>query len=305
MLFFPQYAELLNTVLFYKRCTINTSLIIAMALANVQNSFFNLELHCTKTSAVDQKQIEFASLPKTVRDVKMKIENNYNIPVCTQTLSFESQVLSDDTNLECVRIRSGDTFRVSYYADGNCAEILKVIGWFKVLLAALRVENPSISEGISFELERLLAMGLEEKHMDNLAFEYFDPWLDARTYVNKLHFVHNDGVEVIMSIYSLLFRHPWPNCRLKLKYLERDILTVLGNLSETFALRRLITKHNGLQLCMKSLLRKKLEEGQPIKDRETPGHQVMHQDWILTSNLMVALGTLCKYVWSGNGHVIN
>ena len=273
--------------------------------ANDEITFFNLELHCTKTGTVDQKQIEFVSLPKTVRDVKTKIENNYNIPVCTQTLSFESQVLSNDTNLEYVRIRSGDTFRVFYYADGNCAEILKVIGWFKVLLAALRVENPSISEGISFELERLLAMGIEEKHMDNLAFEYFHPWLDARTYVNKLHFIHNGGIEVIMSIYSLLFRHPWPNCCLKLKYMEYGILKVLCNLSETFTLRRLITKHNGLQLCMKSLLRKKLEEGQPIKDRETPGHQIMYQDWILIENIGAALGTLCKYVWSGDGHVIN
>ena len=270
---------------------------------NDQITFFNLELHCTKTGTVDQKRIQFASPPKTVRDVKMKIENNYNIPVCTQTLSFESQVLSDDTSLESVRVRSGDTFRISYYADGNCTEILKVIGWCKMLLAALRVENPSISEGISFELEKLLMTGKEEKLLNSLAYEYFFPWLDARKYVNKLHFTHNGGIEVIMSIYSLLFRHPWPNCRLKLKYLERDILRVLWNLSETFALRRLITKHNGLQLCMKSLLRKKLEEGQPIQDRETPGHQVMHQDWILTKNITAALGALCKYVWSG--HVIN
>ena len=269
-----------------------------------QNTFFNLELHCTKTGTVDRKRILFASTPKTVRDVKTKIENEHNIPVCTQTLSFESQKLSDGTNLKSIRVRSGDTFRISYYADGNCAEILKVIGWFKMVLVALRIKNPSISEGISFELEELLTMGIEEEFVENLAFEYFFPWLDARKYVNKLHFIHNGGIEVIMSIYSLLFRHSWPNCRIKLKYMEYGILRVLWNLSETFALRRLITKHNGLQLCMKSLLRKKLEEGEPIEDRETPGRQVMNQDWILIENIGAALGTLCKYVWSGDSHVI-
>ena len=267
-----------------------------------QNMVFNLELHCTTTGTVHQKQIEFASPPNSVQHVKMKIENDYNIPVCTQTLSFESQVLSDDTNLESIRVRSGDTFCISYYADGNCAEILKVIGWFKMVLVALRNENPSISHGISFELERLLTMGIAEKHMENLAFEYFHPWLDSRVYVNKLHFIHNGGIEVIMGIYSLLFRHPWPNCHLKLKYMEYCILSVLCNLSETFALRRLITKHNGLQLCMKSLLRKKLEEGQPIEERETPGHQIMYQDRILIENIGAALGALCKYVRSGNGN---
>ena len=257
-----------------------------------QNVFFNLELHCTKTGTVDRKRILFASTPKTVRDMKTKIENEHNIPVCTQTLSFESQKLSDGTNLESFRVRSGDTFRISYYADGNCTEILKVIGWFKIVLVALRIENPSVSDGIENDLEELLAMGIEEKHMENLAFEYFAPWLDARTYVNKLHFIHNRGIEIIMAIYKLLFRHPWPNCHLKLKYMEYSTLMVLWNLGETFEFRRLITKHNGLQLCMKSLLRKKLEEGQPIEDTETPEHEDFNIDWILVENIRGALGNL-------------
>ena len=271
----------------------NQYIVLKKELGDMEDqNMFNLELHCTKTGTVDQKQIEFVSLPKTIRDVKTRIEHEYNIPVCTQTLSFESQVLSDGTNLKSIRVRSGDTFCISYYADGNCIEILKVIGWFKVLLAALRVNNPSISNGIENDLEELLALGIEEKHMENLAFEYFAPWLDARTYVNKLHFIHNRGIEIVMEIYNLLFRHPWPNCCLKLKYMEYSILMVLWNLGETIEFRRLITKHNGLQLCIKSLFRKKLEEGQPIEDIETPGHEDFNIDWILIENIRGALGNL-------------
>ena len=263
-----------------------------------KTTYFGLVLRCTQTGATEERQLGFVSPPETVRDVKIRIENDYNIPVCVQTLVFESHVLKDDTNLESVRIRSGDTFHVSYYADGNCKEVVEVISWFGTLLAALKVENPSISGGISNDLEELLSVGIEAEFVEDLAFEYFFPWLDGKKYANKLHFVHNGGVEIVMAVYTLLLRHPWSNCRLKLKYIEYGILRVLWNLSETFALRRLIIKHDGLQMCMKSLLRKKLEEGQPIEDRESPGHQVLNRDWILIENIGAALGTLCKYVCS-------
>ena len=258
-------------------------------------TFFDLVLHCTQTGATEERQLGFVSPPETARDVKIRIEDEYNIPVCVQTLVFESHVLSDDTNLECIRIRSGDTFHVSYYADGNCKEILEVISWFATLLAALKIENPSISGGISSDLEELLSVGMEAEFVEDLADEYFFPWLDGKKYANKLHFVHNSGAEIMMEVYSLLLRQPWSNCHLRLKYIEYGILRVLWNLSETFALRRLIIKHNGLQMCMKSLLRKRLEEGQPIKDEESP-----EDEWLLIETIGAALGILCKYVWSFN-----
>jgi len=99
----------------------------------------------------------------------------------------------------------------------------------------------------------------------------------------------------MMEVYALLLRQPWSNCRLRLNYIEYGILRVLWNLSETFALRRLIIKHNGLQMCMKSLLRKRLEKGQSIKDEESP-----EDEWLLIETIVAALGILCKYVWSFN-----
>ena len=225
----------------------------------------------------------------------MQIEKECNIPSCVQSLVFDTHTLTDDMRLDVLKIRSGDTIRVNYHSDADCKEITQIINWLEMLVDALRMENPSHMCGISNSLDQIILVGIQAEFIEDLAFEFFFPWLNARKYANKLHFVENSGVDIIMELYSLVQRQAWKNSLLKLKYMEYGILRVLWNLSETFALRRIIVQHGGLEMCMKSLLRKKLEKGEEIIDRESPGVEVNNQDWILVETIGGALGTLCKY----------
>ena len=255
---------------------------------------FDLVLHSTKLQTTEHKQLKLQELPPNacIFNLKQEIEEQFNIPVCVQNLVYESQSHGDTTRLDALRIRSGDSFLVEYYSEGNCKEILQVIKWMSLLLAMLKTENPSVATGISQGLEDLVMMGIEAEFIEDLAFEYFFPWLSPKKYANKLHFVYNGGVDIILELYGLLLRNPWPQCLLKLKYIEYGILRILWNLTETFALRRLIVIHGGLQMCMKSLQRKVLEKGKQITDEESPGDR--NHDWILVETIGAALGTLCK-----------
>ncbi len=47
------------------------------------------------------------ALPTTVAEVKEKIENDFSIPVCVQSLKYEDHILADDSSLEMAKIRSG------------------------------------------------------------------------------------------------------------------------------------------------------------------------------------------------------
>ena len=253
-----------------------------------------LILKCTDTQSQSVKEITLPALPSTTQDLKLAIEHSCNVPACVQELSFESHPLSAKDDVKLARIRSGDTINVRYLAEGDCKEVLEIISWMGVILAILKQENPSIHRGMSESLNDLLTHAIEFELIENLAFDYFFPWLDAKKYANKLHFVSNGGLDIMMEVYSLLQRESWGMCQLKLKYLEYGILRVLWNLSETFALRREIIRLGGLEMCMRSLMREDVVKGEAIIDRQSP--KGANQDWILIENTGAALGTLCKSV---------
>ena len=218
---------------------------------------FGVILHCSKTGLSSHKQMYFTSAPALVGDIKREVERQYNIPVCVQVLTYDVQNLKDDLDLSFVGVRMGDTFHITYLSEGDCKEIVDIIGWMELILAAFGGEQPTVSTGISVEFDDLLTNGIQLELIENLAFEYFFPWLDERKYVNKLHFVYNGGIDIIVEVYTAVLTQPWEECLFKLKYIEYGILRVFWNLSETFPLRRLIVTHGGLKMCMRSLLRRR------------------------------------------------
>ena len=256
---------------------------------------FNVELFCTETKATKYTTISFPEdeAPTTIANLKFKVEEKFNIPLCIQNLTYETHQLRDDTNLEITMIRSGDTFRIEYLAEGQCEEIMDVVTWFVKVRDFLLLEDPVLYR-ISTDFDDLLIVGINEEFIENLAFKYLFPWLDACKYANKLYFVQCGGLNVVMDIFVALHRRPWKECALKLKYVEYGILRILWNLSETFALRRqIIACNNGLQLCIKSLLREKVTEGKKIEDyTECQNHR--DNSWVLVENIGAALGLLCK-----------
>lgn len=251
-----------------------------------------LVLKCTDNLSVTTKEICLPALPSTTQELKSAIERTCNVPACVQDLSFESHPLVAKDDVKLARIRNGDTINVQYLAEGDCTEVVQIIIWMGGILAVLKQESPSITRGISESLDGLVTHGIEHELIENLAFDYFFPWLDAKKYVNKLHFVNNGGLEIMMELYSLLQRESWGVCLLKMKYLEYGVLRVLWNLSETFPLRRAIVQLGGLEMCMCSLMREGVVKGEAIVDRHSP--RGANQDWILIENIGAALGTLCK-----------
>lgn len=253
-----------------------------------------LLLKCTDTQSERLKEISLPNLPSTTEELKSAIESSCSVPACVQDLSFECHPLTGTHDVKLARIRSGDTITVKYLAEGNCQEILEIISWMGVVRAILKQEKPSVTRGISECLYELLTSAIEFRYMENLAFDYLYPWLDAKKYANKLFFLSNGGLHIMMELYSLLVRESWKMQLLKMKHLEYGILRVLWNFSETFSLRREIIRLGGLEMCMQSLMRENVVKGEAIIDRQSP--RDAFKDWILVENLGAALGTLCKYV---------
>ncbi len=96
--------------------------------------------------------------------IKEEVEKkNFNIPVCVQSLSYDSCPLNDDASLEAMRIRSGDshTLHITYPAKGNCEIIRITVKWFERVRHFLLTEDPMISnKRFSPEFDSMLSLGL-------------------------------------------------------------------------------------------------------------------------------------------------
>ena len=232
---------------------------------------FSVQLHCTKTDLVEKGEIKLESPPHTqdILAVKKQVEKQFSIPVCVQTVSYTSgHGLNNDIKLSDLKVRNGDTFHVKYLAKGDCTDLMNIITWLRQLSSAIACGNSDS------DLIDIAEIGIQQELLENLD-TFFNPWADptSQTYVNKLFFVDNDGINVILKVYEFLLRKNWNETDVLFKHLECFIVESLWSFTQTLPLCRLLIQHNVIPLLTRSLLRVRLEEGRRIEEFDTSGDE--------------------------------
>ena len=229
----------------------------------------NVLLNCELTKSSETKQVHFQSLPTTPLEIKKKIEEDFSIPSCVQTLHYQSMILKDSDQLQHTHFRSGDTLTVDYPIEGECKMVQNVIQWMREILDLLQIldkaspltdekkEDDLILSTLS-KIKRLTIAGDTDGTLDAL---FIGMWKNMKEYVNKLYFHQKGGLEVLMKIYYLLVSNEWGDLGIHdhLLDLEYHCVGALTNYMGSFAFsRRQVMKLGGLETFLKSLLRKKL-----------------------------------------------
>ena len=246
---------------------------------------FNVQLHSTKTKLAENREIKFVSPPQDILAVKKQVEKQFSIPACVQTVSFNGHTLKNDIKLSDLRVRNGDMFHVEYLAKGDCADLMEIISWLDQLSNAMVHEYSDLND--------IAENGLQQKFLRNLPTIFFS-WEDttSRSYVNKLFFADNDGVNMILKVYKFLLQKTWNVMDISFKCFESWILASLFCFTETFPLCRLLIQHNIIEMLTQSLLRVKLEEGWSIHDYDTSGDHF--QQSLLVHIICCSVGLLAK-----------
>ena len=253
----------------------------------------NVLLKCELTKLSETKQVHFKSLPTTPLEIKKKIEEDFSIPSCVQTLHYQSMILKDSDQLQHTHFRSGDTFTVDYPIEAECRMAQNVIKWLKELYDLLQ----SIEENISFpseesellislnfqKVENLIMEGQRDDSINALTMTLFFPLQDKRKLMNKLYFQQEGGLDVLMKVYGVLVRKKWGDLGIDAEfhvYLEENCCMAVCNYTATFSLCHQVVQLGGLEMCMTTLLRR----------------QVCSKDDIIYDSLLLknALFTLCK-----------
>ena len=256
-------------------------------------------LNCEHTKSLEIKHVHFKSLPTSPLEIKKKIEEDFSIPSCVQTLHYQSMILKDSDHLQHTHFRSGDTFTVNFLTRGDCERVQNVIQWLKDLLLFFQDINDSNSHsdgvddlGLSSYLctmtEDLILSGMHDGTAQDLCLHLFYPWKDKRTFVNKIHFHHEGGLSVLMKVYGHMVDKVWGGIGIDSQfhlYLECLCSQAVANYTQTFPLRRQIIELGGLDMCTKTLLRKEVRRN---------GDSEIISGTLMKSCLEIALYAVCK-----------
>ena len=243
----------------------------------------NLLLHCTKNNRSEKSEIKLESPPQNVLEVKRQVERQLSIPRCVQIISYDGNLLKEDVSLSALKFRDGDTFRIEYLTKGDCPDILEIISWLDELSDAATCESSDFID--------LLQIGLQKGLFENLQITFESV---SKSYVNRLYFVDNNGIEMFVKVYKFLLQKQWNQMDWRLKYLERRIVGAFWDFAstESFPLRRLLIRNNLIPLFIQSLLQARLKEGERLHDYDTSGDHSQQID--LAETIFGSIGVLFK-----------
>ena len=252
----------------------------------------NVLLNCEQTRSSETKQIYFKSLPTTPLEIKQKIEEDFSIPSCIQTIHYQSMILKDSDQLQHSHFRSGDTFTVDYPIEAECEMVLNVLKWLKKLFelsksikTCILFLNGESDPSVHSRIENLILEGERDGITEALAVSLFYPWEDKKKLVNKFYFQQEGGLDMLMTVYGVLVSKEWGDLGIDGHlhvYLERKCCQAVVNYVQTFPLSRQVVQLGGLEICTATLLRRKLHKDDITLDR------------LMYITLRSALIALCK-----------
>ena len=228
----------------------------------------NIVLNCEQTKSSETKQVLFKSLPTTALEIKKKIEEDFSIPSCVQTLHYQSMILKDSDLLQHTHFRSGDTFTVDYPIEAECELTRKALDWIKDLLELLETIEKNIQsipkivapDAVS-RLKHLTWQGIDDGIVKILSVTIFLPREDKRKVMNRSYFRQEGGLAALMKTYGVLVSQDWGDLGFEREfhiYLEGVCSQAICNYAQGASLSRQIVQLGGLEMCTKTLLRKRL-----------------------------------------------
>ena len=234
----------------------------------------NVLLNCEVTKTSERKQVHFKSLPTTPLKIKKKIEEDFSIPSCVQTLHYQSMILKDSDQLQYTHFRSGDTFTVDYPIEAECKMTQNVIKWLKELYDALKsieecISSPNEEKGLDIwissnhqKIKNLILVGENDNTIETLSVALFSPRREEKKMMNRSYFQQEGGLDLLLKIYSILVSKEWGELGIDEKYhiyLERKCCLAVVNYGRSFLFKRQVVQLGGLEMYTTTLFRRQLQ----------------------------------------------
>ena len=251
-------------------------------------------LHSRSEGTTEVKFLSLTSLPGTVLELKQLAQAEFSVPACAQTVAFQTEVLTDDTQLASRRLRSGDAVDITFLSRGDCRSVEEVKTWMKSIMRIFNDDSYTMDQR-NRQVEAAVYGGIQNNLDTTLGNNLFKLLTSqSRSMVNRAYFEAVGGLELLLHLYQRLLSHPWSNLGIRQKYLEIICMQAFSNFGgETVRLRRRLVGLGILDLCFLSLLRVPIPFNKPVSDLSSNPANKEHNDHLLKEELDMALHLLC------------
>ena len=173
--------------------------------------------------------------------------------------------------------------------------IQNVIQWLKELDQLLNAVEETISSSneeddqlmlsLVAKIEDLIAEGENFDLIEALSGTLFSPWGEKEKLTNCFYFQQEGGIGVLTKVYGILVSKEWGELGIDEEYhmyTEVVCCRAIFNYGHTNALLRQVVQMGGLEMCMKTLLRRQFRGDECDPDSQE------------YSGLFYSLSLLCK-----------
>ena len=261
----------------------------------------HVRLCSMNATSSEEKTICLQNYPSRGKTIKLAIEKQLGIPVCVQVLSFNSQMISNDTLPSRMRMREGDTVVVSYPSEADISYLSDLIATLKRILSLVRTVTTSLRtfRFIGEPTHVKLSQECDSFNADNVPLTYFSVFPTGSPNSNQLYFIDKGGLKLLLQIYSTLHQLPWHELPYEMQQLEYSCLKIVWNFSATLGIRYLILQRNIIDQVFKSLMRTKIRRYHNVA---LPGELLDHfvstrqSIYVLAETVYAAVVVTGKYV---------
>ena len=200
-----------------------------------------------------EKVVTFSSPPETVRDLKIAVESQHNVPQCLQTIEIgDRYIKTDDDRLSDHYVTAGDSFKVTYLheSDVNFAKTLTELATqMEEQLIKENLKQMTSRKAIPYEPHNTLSSMLSLT-----SYRLFLPWFSDQTTANRECFVQVGALDAVLSLLSYIQENdPLKKRFSQLLMLEKHLLAVLWNMAETTESQEPVISRGGFQLMLRAL----------------------------------------------------
>ncbi len=157
-----------------------------------------VELHSLKGNTTTLEVLTLRPIPATFKDISVKIEEQFDIPVVVQTLIYQNGEVSQYDSPSSFYMRSGDTLRVQYPAKGHTRDIKRAIKWLQEITQILNQLKDLTSEEVAKALTNEYNSVVSQ---DILSRGLFTPWANPSSEINAIQFTWLGGIELLTTFH--------------------------------------------------------------------------------------------------------
>ena len=254
----------------------------------------NVRLLSTEDGTKRERELGLTRIPVTIADLQDQIQEQFNIPVFDQKLTFGPTVLSAKESLQSYSLRNGDNITVEYSSEADVEEILGIVNHVQKTLAFFESVKPQLFLfPISPELDAQLRQNIDVTELDKLATLHISS-SPARKIINSQLFINSGGLGHIQRLHSLLLQLPFKETTFSIQVLEIGLNRLLWTLTSSTETEAAVLKELKWENIIQSLFRVTVVPNaavMPPRNRYTEQHRDVQIE-VITELLTATLGCL-------------